>query len=84
MRTLVFLILGGLVPLAFADEASTQTAHVSVEPYSYSQHLDIAHVVSRTQTPSVCEVVPVQLTYDDSTGARHTMEYLVIGNGCTN
>lgn len=84
MKPLLFLLLGGIASLAVADEASTQAANVSVEKYSYSQHLDIAHVVSITQVPNVCKVVPVQLTYDDSKGNRHIMEYQVLGNGCTN
>ncbi|WP_342654082.1 DUF2790 domain-containing protein [Pseudomonas sp. F3-2] len=84
MKPLLFLLLSGLASLAVAGEASTQTANVSVEKYSYSQNLDIAHVVAVTQVPNVCKVVPVQLTYDDSKGNRHIMEYQVLGNGCTN
>ncbi|WP_285422804.1 DUF2790 domain-containing protein [Pseudomonas sp. efr-133-TYG-103a] len=84
MKPLLFLLLSGLASLAVAGEASTQTANVSVEKYSYSQNLDIAHVVAVTQVPNVCKVVPVQLTYDDSKGNWHIMEYQVLGNGCTN
>jgi hypothetical protein len=84
MKPLLFLLLSGLASLAVAGEASTQTTNVNVEKYSYSQNLDIAHVVAITQVPNVCKVVPVQLTYDDSKGNRHIMEYQVLGNGCTN
>ncbi|KGU83239.1 DUF2790 domain-containing protein [Pseudomonas mediterranea] len=84
MKLLLVLFLGSLGAVAMADELDTQTAHIAVEPYRYSQHLDIAHVVSITQIPDVCDVVPVQMTYDDSKGDRHTMEYHVIGTGCTN
>ncbi|WP_324880239.1 DUF2790 domain-containing protein [Pseudomonas bohemica] len=48
------------------------------------QILGIANVVAADPVPDVCNVVPVQLTYDDSKGDRHIMEYLVVGNGCTN
>lgn len=67
-----------------AAEQDTQTAQVRVESYHYALHLDIANVVAAAQVPGVCNLVPVQLTYDDSNGDRHVMEYLVIGNGCTN
>lgn len=84
MKPLLFLLLSGLTSLAAADEAATQTAQLNVEQYSYSQDLDIARVISVSQVANVCEVVPAQLTYDDSKGNRHVMQYLVVGNGCTN
>lgn len=84
MKTLLFLLLSGLASFALADEAATQTAPVNVEQYNYSQDLDIARVVAVSQVANVCEVVPVQLTYDDSKGNRHVMQYLVVGSGCTN
>lgn len=84
MKLLLVLFLGCLGSVAMAGEQGTQTAQVKVESYRYAQRLDIANVVAATQTPNVCNVVPIQLTYDDSKGDRRIMEYLVIGNGCTN
>ncbi|MCI0996885.1 DUF2790 domain-containing protein [Pseudomonas corrugata] len=84
MKLLLVLLLGCIGSVAMADEQDTQTAHITVEPYRYSQHLDIAHIVSITQIPDSCDVVPAQMTYDDSKGDRHIMEYHVIGTGCTN
>ncbi|MCV4268956.1 DUF2790 domain-containing protein [Pseudomonas capsici] len=84
MKLLLALFLGCLGSVAIADEQTTQTAQVTVEPYGYSQNLDIAHVVAMTQVPDACDVAPVQMTYDDSKGSRHTIEYLIIGTGCTN
>lgn len=83
MKLLLVLFLGCLSSVAMADEAP-QTAQAKVEPYSYGQDLDIAHVVAITEVPNVCTVVPMQLTYDDSKGDRHIMGYQVMGNGCTN
>lgn len=83
MKLLLVLFLGCLGSVAMADEAS-QTTQPKVEPYRYAQKLDIAHVVAITQVPNVCAVVPMHLTYDDSKGNRHIMEYHVMGNGCTN
>jgi hypothetical protein len=28
-------------------------------------------------------VVPARLTYEDSNGQRHVLQYQVMGNGCT-
>lgn len=84
MKLLLVLFLGCFGSVAMADEQETKTAQITVEPYRYSQNLDIAHVVAITQIPDVCAVVPIQMTYDDSKGDRHIMEYHVMGNGCTN
>ena len=37
-----------------------------------------------SEIPSVCEVVPAQMVYEDSQGKQHTLEYRVMGNGCSN
>ncbi|SCW73002.1 MULTISPECIES: DUF2790 domain-containing protein [unclassified Pseudomonas] len=84
MRLLLVLFLGCLGSVAMADEQDTQAAQVRVEPYRYSQNLDIAHIVAMTPIPNICDVVPVRMTYDDSKGDRHIMECQVIGTGCTN
>ncbi|AMZ69931.1 MULTISPECIES: DUF2790 domain-containing protein [Pseudomonas] len=84
MKLLLVLFLGCLGSVAMAGEQDTQAAQVRVEPYRYSQNLDIAHIVAMTPIPNICDVVPVRMTYDDSKGDRHIMEYQVIGTGCTN
>lgn len=84
MNQLLVLLLACLGSFAMADDQVTQTAEVTVEPYSYSQTLDIATVVAVTPVPDVCDVVPMQLTYDDSRGVRHIMEYRMMGSGCSN
>lgn len=55
-----------------------------VEEYTYATHLDIAKVVSMSEIPNVCQVVPARMTYEDSKGVEHVLEYRVMGNGCTN
>ncbi|MCG6574238.1 DUF2790 domain-containing protein [Pseudomonas sp. AF32] len=66
MKLLLVLFLGCFGSVAMADEQEAQIAQLTVEPYRYSQNLDIAHVVAITQVPDVCDVVPMQMTYDDS------------------
>ena len=81
MKAFLVLALSSVCLTAMADEVNTQAA---VEQYSYSSELDIAKVISMSEIPSVCEVVPAQMVYEDSQGKQHTLEYRVMGNGCSN
>ncbi|MCI0912661.1 MULTISPECIES: DUF2790 domain-containing protein [Pseudomonas] len=83
MKALLVLVLGGLCSAAIAGEAK-DVEQIPVEQYSYSQHLDIARVISMSEVPNVCEVVPARMTYEDSKGQKHILEYRVMGNGCSN
>ena len=84
MNALLAWLLGGLCSAAMADEVAKDVEQIPVEPYSYSQHLDIARVMSMSEVPRVCEVVPARMTYEDSQGQKHILEYRVMGNGCSN
>lgn len=83
MKTLIALFLAGFASLALASGSSTVDTS-SVEHYNYGSKLDIAKVISLSSIPDVCEVVPAQMTYEDSHGQRHTLEYQVMGDGCSN
>ena len=67
-----------------AEVADVSAEQIPVEQYSYSQHLDIAKVISMTEVPNVCEVVPARMTYEDSQGQKDILEYRVMGSGCSN
>lgn len=87
MKALLVLALSSLCLTAMADEVPTDVAQqqpVVEEEYTYSTHLDIANVVSMSEVPNVCEVVPMKMEYDDSKGQRHILRYSVMGNGCSN
>ncbi|MBF8722799.1 MULTISPECIES: DUF2790 domain-containing protein [Pseudomonas] len=84
MKALLVLVLGGLCSAAMADEVAKDVEQIPVEQYTYSQHLDIARVLSMSEVPNVCEVVPARMTYEDSQGQKHILEYRVMGNGCSN
>ena len=86
MKALLVLALSSVCLTAMADEVNTPAAHSqpAVEQYSYSSELDIAKVISMSEIPSVFEVVPAQMVYEDSQGQQHTLEYRVMGNGCSN
>lgn len=83
MKSLLVLLLGGLSSVALADASATEGSQIPVEHYRYSQHLDIARVVSTSEIPNGCDVVPARMTYEDSQGRRHILEYLVMGNSCS-
>ncbi|MNJ63970.1 hypothetical protein D3C77_599010 [compost metagenome] len=83
MKALLVLVLGSLCGAAMAGEGK-DAEQIPVEQYSYSQHLDIARVISMSEVPNVCEVVPARMTYEDSKGQKHILEYRVMGNGCSN
>ena len=83
MKALLVLVLGSLCGAAMAGEAK-DAEQIPVEQYSYSQHLDIARVISMSEVPNVCEVVPARMTYEDAKGQKHILEYRVMGNGCSN
>ncbi|MFJ4453844.1 DUF2790 domain-containing protein [Pseudomonas sp. NPDC089392] len=84
MKALFALILGALCNVAMATDVEQQVEQAPVEQYSYSQHLDIARVISMSEVPNVCQVVPARMTYEDSQGKEHVLEYRVMGNGCSN
>ncbi|RLU10181.1 hypothetical protein CS078_08605 [Pseudomonas prosekii] len=87
MKALLVLALSSMCLTAMADEAPTDVAQQQQpveEQYTYSTHLDIANVVSMSEIPNVCEVVPMKMEYDDSKGQRHILRYSVMGNGCSN
>ncbi|MCF7532484.1 DUF2790 domain-containing protein [Pseudomonas petrae] len=66
---------------AFAQDVATTT---DVVHYKYGMHLDIAKVIHITEAAPVCAPTPVQMTYQDSQGQTHALEYSIIGGGCTN
>lgn len=82
MKNILILALSLTASLsAYAQEASVTP---EVTQYSYGMHLDIAHVVKVTPVADVCGPTPVQMTYSDSKGDVHVMEYNVTGTGCMN
>ncbi|MGR3885858.1 DUF2790 domain-containing protein [Pseudomonas sp. 1152_12] len=88
MKALVVMALSSVcATVALADEAPTELAGQNapiVEDYTYSTHLDVAKVLSMSNIPNVCQVVPVTMEYEDSQGQRHILNYQVMGNGCSN
>lgn len=67
-----------------APPTSAQSAPITVQ-YDYSQHLDIAKVVSISPVnPDSCGPISSNMVYIDSKGVTHSLEYTRLGNGCEN
>lgn len=71
---------------AFAEESQAKTAvsNSPVETYTYGSTLDIKKVITVSDVPNDCGPVPAQMTYEDSQGQRHVLQYQVMGIGCSN
>ncbi|WP_375737890.1 DUF2790 domain-containing protein [Pseudomonas boanensis] len=86
MKAFALLALAGMSSLAFASE-SLETAvaqGTETEKYHYGMKLDVAKVISRSDTSTACGVVPAHITYEDHQGRVHRLEYMVFGEGCSN
>jgi hypothetical protein len=86
LKLAVVLALAGIGAQAFADEShSTEAAsNAPVEIYTYGTKLDISKIITISDIPDECAPVPVQMTYEDSHGQQHVMQYQVMGTGCSN
>lgn len=81
MSKYIYALLGSILisSAAFADTNTTTS-----EVYKYGDKLDVAKVVALSKIPNdLYEAVPVIMTYLDSQGVQHTMEYQVLADGCT-
>jgi hypothetical protein len=78
--------LGSFSAAAFAggSESTDAATQTPIETYSYATDLDVQKVITISETPDQCGPVPVQMTYEDSHGQRHILQYQVMGTGCSN
>lgn len=77
MKTLISLLLSVIATSAMA--ADNEPLAVLYNP---EQPLDIASVVSVSDTATACGVVPATMVYVDHQGQTHRVTYNVIGD-CT-
>lgn len=82
---MIILALFGVNAVVMAQEgtAKTQGQQIAIEQYTYATQVDVAKVISVDPIPDVCGVVPMRMTYLDSKGNQHLLEYEVMG-GCSN
>ncbi|WP_223487114.1 DUF2790 domain-containing protein [Pseudomonas sp. A-RE-19] len=86
LKIAVIVALGSAGAQAFADEShsTTATRSIPVETYTYETKLDIKKVINVTDIADQCGPVPAQMTYEDSHGQQHILQYQVMGTGCSN
>lgn len=84
-RIAIFLALSCIGAQAFAEESHAKISanKPPIETYTYGSKLDIKKVISVTDVAPDCGPVPAQMTYEDSQGQRHVMQYQVMGSGCS-
>ncbi len=89
MKYALFAALSLFSALASANgpaSSATDSVPAAVE-YDYSQHLDIAKVISITSadnTATECGPVESHMIYLDSQGVTHNLQYTRLGDGCQN
>jgi hypothetical protein len=79
------LVFGGqtqAIPDA-QDVRQHRLEQIPVQNYHYGMQLDIARVLTISDTSQVCGVVPSVLHYEDSKGELRVLEYLISGGGCS-
>jgi hypothetical protein len=79
MKTLISLFL-----TLVATSAMAAGNELAATPYNTAQPLDIAQVVSVTDTATSCDVVPATMVYIDHQGQTHSVTYQVMGNCMSN
>ena len=65
----------------FAADAAP-AANVIHDKTGFFVHLDVAKVLSSTDTYGQCGIFPAQLKYLDSQDREHVLDYQVQGIGC--
>jgi hypothetical protein len=82
----IVLALSCIAAQAFAEESQAKIAASKppIETYTYGSNLDIKKVISVSDVGPECGPVSAQMTYEDSQGQRHVMQYQVLGSGCSN
>ncbi len=85
MKAFALLALAGMSAFALAEESaeSAVAAAPAIEQYHYGMEMDIARIISRSEIPDVCGIVPAYMTYEDHQGKVHRVEYMVFGQGCS-
>jgi hypothetical protein len=85
-KLVMVFAFGVLGTQAFAGESQSTAAKskTPVDTYTYDMKLDIQKVITVSDIPDQCGPVPAQMTYEDSQGQRHILQYQVMGTGCSN
>ncbi|WP_396335856.1 DUF2790 domain-containing protein [Azotobacter beijerinckii] len=81
MRILACLSLAGISCVVASGEQSVDTDEresLPIEDYRYGDHLDINKVIEISEPPEDCKPELERMTYEDSNGKRHVVEFPVM------
>ncbi|MGY4495074.1 DUF2790 domain-containing protein [Pseudomonas sp. TE3610] len=79
---LALTLLAAFTSFARADDAAPAQASAQTNGYDYSQDLDIAKVVRMNSGGDQCGPVQGHMTYIDSKGVQHELNYTRLGGDC--
>ncbi|WP_454254326.1 DUF2790 domain-containing protein [Pseudomonas sp. Marseille-Q8238] len=81
MKTIIHV---SMLALCMAVSAAHASDSETTTPYRYGHQLDIAKVISASDGTNLCGISPARMTYEDTQGQQHVLEYMVWGSGCGN
>lgn len=76
-----YLLIAALSFAAINAQANEVTTAHSAERVQLGTVLDIAKVINKTEGTEVNGIIPIQLTYQDSRGEQHTVQYDLMSEG---
>lgn len=77
------LLLGLLLAVSLPTYAEEPVAPAPAVAYTYGMHLDIAKVIRISSAADTCGPAPAEMTYRDSRGDLHVLQYSLYGTGCS-
>lgn len=77
------LIAGLSLTAALSAHAEESSVPAHAVTYTYGMHLDIAHVLRISSAADTCGPTPAEMTYRDSKGEIHVLQYSLYGTGCS-
>jgi hypothetical protein len=76
-----YLLIAAMSFAAISAQANENNSTQAPERVQFGTVLDIAKVINKAQGAEVNGIIPVLLTYQDSRGKQHTVQYDVMGEG---
>lgn len=76
-----YLLIAAMSFAAFSAHANENNSTQTPERVQFGVVLDVAKVINKTQGTEVNGIIPVLLTYQDSRGEQHTVQYDLMGEG---
>jgi hypothetical protein len=76
-----YLLIAGLSFAALNAQANEVTTGHTTDRVQFGTVLDIAKVINKTDGTEVNGIIPIQLSYQDSRGEQHAVQYDLMAEG---